>query len=430
MTEISNNGNLQTAKILFNEFELDNGLKVILSKDDSIPSAAINLCYHAGSKDEDENKRGYAHLFEHLMFEGSKNIPRGLYDKLLTYAGGENNAYTTEDKTNYYILLPSNQMELGLWLESDRMLQFNINEESLENQKEVVIEEKKQVFDNRPYGTVGIEFPPRLFKKSGYNRDPIGDINDIKNATLEDARSFYEKFYVPNNAVLTITGDIEIDETVQTVNRYFGEIKPGKEIERSTYEDPILDEESTAVIHDNIHFPGIFIGYRIPKSNTRERYAFEILAEILSSGESSRFYRELVYNQQLVSDIGSYVDAREFAGILYIYAILMPGIEIQKVQYEIDRIVEKAISGDITEDEIQKIKNRIESRSIYRRQLILAKADMLAHFKTFYNDAELINTNILNYLNISKEDILSSSQKYLKPSNRVVLHYMPKQKKT
>ncbi|MGA2667443.1 MAG: pitrilysin family protein [Ignavibacteria bacterium] len=429
MTEISNNGKLKPAKIRFDEFELDNGLQIILSNDSYIPSVAINLCYHVGSKDEDENKRGFAHLFEHLMFEGSKNVPQGIYDKLLTFAGGDNNAYTTEDKTNYYVLLPSNQLELGLWLESDRMLQFAITQDSLETQKEVVMEEKRQNIDNRPYGTVSVEFAPKLFKTSGYRWDPIGDMKDIKNATLSDVKNFFERFYIPNNAVLSITGDINKDETLAMIRKYFGGIKRGKDINRKNFNEPPLASETVSVIYDNIHFPGIFIGYRIPGEQTREQYAFDILSEILSSGESSRFYRELVYKKQLVSEIGCYADTKEYAGIFYIFAILMPGVKVDTVQSEIDNIVSEAISGNIKEEEIQKVKNRIEAKSIYRRQLILSKADMLAHFKTFYGDAELINTNLENYLKVTKEDIISSSQKYINPNNRVVLHYLPVQDK-
>jgi zinc protease len=427
MTVVSNNGFQQPANIPFDDYELENGMKIILSRDNIIPSVAINICYHVGSKDEDAKKRGFAHLFEHLMFEGSKNVPKGLYDKLVTFAGGDNNAYTTEDKTNYYILLPTNQLELGLWLESDRMLQFAITQESLETQKEVVLEEKRQNFDNRPYGTVSIEFAPRLFKNSCYGWDPIGDMEDIKNATLGDVKSFFEKYYVPDNAVLSITGDIDTGEAFKMVKKYFGDIKRGKNSGRKIFDEPYLQTEEQIVIFDNIHFPGIFIGYRIPKENTKEHYAFEILAEILSSGESSRFYQELVYKKQLVSEIGCYVDAKEYAGVLYIYAILMPGTQVEKVLSEINCIIAEASSGAIKDKEVQKIKNRIEAKNIYRRQFILSKADMLAHYKTFYGDAGLINTNIMNFLTVKKEDIISYSQKYIVPNNRVVLCYLPLQ---
>ena len=203
------NGMHNNGFVKFNQYELSNGLKVILSRDESIPTVAINLCYHVGSKDEELNKKGFAHLFEHLMFEGSKNLPPGVYDKMCVMAGGENNAYTTEDKTNYFIIMPSHQLERGLWLESDRMLGFAITQDAFNTQKEVVKEEKKQVFDNRPYGSLSMEFMPRLFKNNGYGWDTIGDMDDLEAATLDDAKEFYQKYYVPNNAVLTLTGDFE-----------------------------------------------------------------------------------------------------------------------------------------------------------------------------------------------------------------------------
>src|SRR4030095_3641709 len=251
--------------IPFTEHELSNGLKVVLSEDNSIPSVVINLCYHVGSKDEDTDKKGYAHLFEHLMFEGSMNLAPGEYDRLAQKAGCENNAYTTEDKTNYYLLAPANQLEFGLWLESDRMLGFSISEESLEVQKGVVIEEKKQNFDNRPYGSVNLEFPPRLFAGSSYGWDVIGDAGDIERAAIGDIKSFYEKHYVPGNAVLSIAGDMNTDKTIQLVETYFGSIPKGANGNRIMFEEEKLNSEVRDNIFDEIQLPGIFIAYKTPR---------------------------------------------------------------------------------------------------------------------------------------------------------------------
>ncbi|MGH2575558.1 MAG: M16 family metallopeptidase, partial [Ignavibacteria bacterium] len=361
-------------------------------------------------------------------FEGSKNVPPGDYDRLSLLAGGDNNAFTTDDKTNYYLLLPGNQLELGLWLESDRMLQFAIPEISLVTQKEVVKEEKRQNYDNRPYGTVSIEFAPRLFIKSNYRWDGIGDMKHIDNASMDEIKYFYEKYYVPNNAVLTIVGDIDIEETKKLVKKYFNEIPPNKNIIRPEFAEVPLEKEIRDTIYDNVQFPGIFIGYRVPRENSREFFIFDILSDILATGESSRFYQELVYKKQLVSDINCYIDAKEFAGVFYIYGILMPDKTITDVEKEIDRIIEDIKKGDIKESEIQKVKNKIESRNVYRLQTILSKAELLAHYKTFYNDAELINTILSNYEKITKDDIVASSQNFLNKSNRVVLYYLPKKK--
>ena len=423
------NGLNRAKDITYTERELDNGLKIILSEDKSIPSVAINLCYHAGSKDEDTDNRGYAHLFEHLMFEGSKNLGPGEYDRLSLLAGCENNAYTTEDKTNYFLLAPSNQLEFGLWLESDRMLEFSVTEESLELQKGVVIEEKKQVYDNRPYGSVGLEFPPKLFFNNGYSWDTIGDVKDISCATLPKIRKFFDKYYVPDNAVLSIAGDIDYDRTYKLIEKYFSEIPRGKYPINRKFDDKPVEAESVAEVFDEIQLPGIFMAYKIPEENTRESYEFDVLSDILSSGESSRFYRRLIYEKKLVSEAGAWVDGREFSGIFYIYAILMPGVKPADVQNEIDNIINEVIDGNITDNELNKIINRIETRYTYKHQTILNKADSLAHYKTFYNNASMINNSLKNYTGITKDDIQLSSAKYLQSSKRVILNYLPKTKK-
>ena len=360
------------------------------------------------------------------MFEGSKNMKTGEYDKISVYAGGENNAYTTEDKTNYYLLLPSHQLELGLWLESDRMLEFAITKKSLGIQKEVVKEEKKQNFDNRPYGTVSLEFAPKLFKTSSYRWDTIGEMAEVEKASTKDIRDFYNKYYVPNNAVLSIVGDIDCKETIQLVEKYFGEINRHGIIQRPEYNESPLKEETKKIIYDDIQFPGIFIAYRIPREFSKESLSLEILTEILSSGDSSRLYKELVYEKKLASDVGNYVDSKECAGIFYIYCILMRNDKIDCTEEAIYHIIEDVINGNISDKEIEKAKNKIETRFTYRTQSILFKADLLAHFKCFYNNPEMINQIIKKYDSVTRDDIIASAGEFLKPENRVVLVYLPK----
>jgi len=412
--------------IEFTGFELENGLRVVLSEDHSIPAVALNICYHVGSKDEEPGKTGFAHLFEHLMYEGSAHIPKGEYERLTTFAGGENNAYTTEDKTNYYLLLPSNQLELGLWLESDRMLECVVNEQSLETQKRVVIEEKKQSFDNRPYGSVSLEFAPRLFPGSGYGWDTIGNIDDIKNASLKDVKNFFKKFYTPNNAVLSLTGNFDSGEAADIIRHYFSGIKRGDSFKRKNAEYISPNKEINEKISDNVQFPGIFSAYRIPPENSKEFFAFELLSEILSSGDSSRLYKELVYEKQLAAEVGCWADCKEFAGVLNTYAILMPETGISEAERTIVSIIKSIANEGVSEEELQKAKNRIETKNFFRRQYILSKADMLAHYETFYNNPELINTNIRNYSTVTVKDITHFSKKYLKPDNSVTLIYLPK----
>lgn len=417
-------------EISFTEYGLSNGLKVVLSPDSSIPSIAINLTYHAGSKDEDPDKRGYAHLFEHLMFEGSRNLGQGEYDRLTVNAGCENNAYTTEDKTNYYLLVPSHQLELGLWLESDRMLGFAVTEESLETQKEVVIEEKKQIFDNRPYGSVGLILPPRLYGNNGYSWDTIGDTGDIERAKLSDIKTFYEKYYVPNNAVLSIAGDIDTQRTIELIEKYFGTIPAGKEIIRTVINDEPLHNEKIENIYDDVQLPGIFFAYKIPKELSDEYYDFDILSDILSTGESSRLYKQLVYEKQLVSEIGCWAEGKEYAGLFHMYAILMPGVSVEEVQSEIDRIISDVQSRGVTPRELEKVQNRIETRQTFRMQTNLVKADLLGHYKALYDDASIMNLNFSRFKEVTVERIQRSASKYLINTNRVVLNYYPKDQKT
>lgn len=413
-------------KIQFTEHTLSNGLEIVLSKDSTIPSVAINLCYHVGSKDEDTDKRGYAHLLEHLMFEGSVNIPEGAYDTLSIDHGCENNAYTSEDKTNYYLQAPAHELEFGFWLESDRLLGLELTDESIETQKGVVIEEKKQMFDNRPYGSVSLEFPPRLFKGSGYSWDTIGHEEDLLKANISNLNPFYKKYYNPANAVLSVVGDIDIDATFKLAEKYFGSIPGGKKPKRKTFTEQPLTKCITADIYDNIQLPGIFIAYKVPRENSRESYEFDILSDMLSTGESSRLYHEIVYEKQLASEIGCWIDNKEFAGLLYLYAILMPGVTIEQMQKEIDRIIDEVKQGQLSDNELQKVKNRIETRNAFRRQTILTKADMLAHYKAFYNNPELINTMIDNYMDITLDDIKNTANRFLVDENRVILNYLPK----
>lgn len=416
---------LSRQKVQFTEHTLSNGLNVILSKDSSIPSVAVNLCYHVGSKDEDTDKRGYAHLLEHLMFEGSHNIPGGAYDNLSLSHGCENNAYTNEDKTNYYLLVPSHELEFGFWLESDRLLGINLDDEDIETQKGVVIEEKKQMFDNRPYGSVSLEFPPRLFKTSGYRWDTIGEVPDLKKASYERLKPFYDKYYTPVNSVLSVVGDIDIDKTLALAEKYFGAIPSGKEpLPRAFNEEPVKGE--TITIYDKVQLPGIFTAYRVPGEMTKESFEFDILSDILTTGESSRLYKEIVYEKQLASDIGCWIDTKEFTGIFYIYAILMPGKKIEDVQKEIDRIIADVKEGKLTDKELQKIKNRIETRNAFRMQTNLAKADMLAHYKTFFNNPGLVNILPEHYAGVTLDNIRDSAIKFLDEKHRVTLNYLPK----
>jgi len=293
-------------EIKFKEITLKNGLSVIMFNKQGIPNVTVNTSFHIGSKDEEEKKTGLAHLFEHLMFVESPNVPKGMFDKILNMNGGDSNAFTTWDYTSYHITLPSNKLELALWLDSDRIYGFNISEESLEIQRNVVMEENLQVHENVPYGSLEKESSIRLFDFNGYKRPIIGYMEDVKNVTLEVVNNFFHKYYTPDNAVLSIVGDIDYDETAMLVEKYYGDILPGKEIARETFRDKKISGEIKDVIYDNIELPAKFIYYKTPALGEKDYYALRVLSSILSEGESSRLFKELLYTKKLVSEIDSY----------------------------------------------------------------------------------------------------------------------------
>jgi predicted Zn-dependent peptidase len=360
------------------------------------------------------------------MFTGTKNIPQGEYDRICMRAGGENNAYTTFDKTGYYLLLPSHHLETGLWLESDRLLGFNVNEKALRTQIDVIIEEKKQTCDNKPYGSVDIEFAPRLFGNSAYGWDIIGFPEDLRNCSLEDARKFYESYYTPANAILTVTGDIDYDKTYELIEKYFSKItgnyhkKPDKKINIEP------KGEIREIIYDSVQLPGLFIAYRIPRENSPYYYAFNLLSVILSSGESSRFFKSLVYEKQLVSEIGCFIDPRELAGVFNIFAFAMPGVTLNEIEEEVNSVLNDILTKSFTDFEFQKALNKIEMRYYLLHQSILGKSEMLSHYKTIYNNPSIINTLLDNYNSLTKEKVVSLTSEFLKSENRVVLGYIPK----
>ena len=410
----------------FKEHTLDNGLQVVMSKFGNIPMVVVNTTFHTGSKDEEENKTGLAHLFEHLMFEGSPNIPKGRFDEILNKNGGDSNAYTSWDSTSYYVVIPSNHLETALWLDSDRINGFGISKESLEIQKDVVLEEKLLYVDNSPYGSLEEESSKRLFKNSGYRWPIIGNMDDLRKVTLEDIKEFFAKYYKPNNAVISVVGDIDYDNTLRSIEKYYGNISPGGEIIRKEYTEDDIKKEMREDIYDNIHLDGKFIFYRMPEMGTKDYYAMSILNGILSEGDSSRFYNELEYKSKLVSEIDTTLYGMEKTSIFIISAIAMQGKSLEEIENKIDNIIGDIKKGNISDKEFKKIQNRIETYYNSKRQSIVSLADKFSYLKTFYNNCEKINFEIIDYLSVSKEDLVNTANKYLNPEQRLVLNYLPK----
>jgi zinc protease len=417
-----------SGNIKFEDYQLDNGLRVILHEDHTSALVCVDIAYHVGSKNEDVRRRGFAHLFEHLLFDGSKNVPRGAFDVYISQAGGHDNAYTTEDKTNYYELLPSHQLELALWLESDRMLEFAISEISLSTQKNVVKEEKLERYDNTPYGSLSIRMNRLAYQKFAYWWAVIGDMETIDAATLTDVRNFYDTFYVPNNAVLVLAGDFEPTRTKGLIERYFGGIPRGKTaIARPTFDEPMQTEERREIVNDEpVPLPGVFYAYHAPEEGSREFMALDLLTDILSSGQSSRLYQRLVYELQLCSEASAHVDGREMPGLVYVYGIANePGASIEKIELAIEQVLTDVIRHGVTAIELEKAKNKTEARTVTSRLTLQGKADDLAHAALMFGDPERANSILGEYLAITPEEIQSAAKKFLTRTNRSTIIYEP-----
>jgi predicted Zn-dependent peptidase len=415
--------------IQYEKYTLPNGLKVILHEDHSAPVVAVTALYHVGSKNEDTARTGFAHFFEHLLFEGSENIKRGEFDKYVTNAGGVLNANTTQDRTFYYELLPSNQLELGLWLESERMMHAKIEQVGVNTQREVVKEEKRMRMDNRPYGSFLTEMLKRAYKVHPYRWAPIGSMDHLNAAKLEEFIEFYKTYYVPNNCVLSIAGDFNKAELKAKIEAYFGPIASGKKpINRPAVKEPALGAEVRDIIQDNIQLEGVFQAYRAPKQGGSEYYAFNVLSNILSGGESSRMNKSLVDGKQLAAAAQSVPFFNEDEGLLITLAIANMGVKAAVLEKNMDSVVNELKTGLVSEREFQKVKNQITTELVASNGTMAGIAESLANYEVYFGDANLINTELEKYNKVTREDVLAVAKKYLNKDNRVVLYYVPKEK--
>ncbi len=415
----------QANPIEYVEEDLDNGLHVIYSIDRSAPVVSTILHYKVGCKDEDPNLTGFAHFFEHLMFESTDEIPKGSMDKYIQEAGGILNAHTSFDETVYKFTVPSHQIKLALWIESSRMRKLQVGEVGVETQRGVVKEEKKNRNDNSPYGSWMEKMFYNVFKGGNYSWVPIGSIEHINRATIQDFQNFYNNFYQPNNGTLVIVGDFDLEETKKYVRSYFGRYKKGSEPVRSEFKLPPMDGPYRETIEDNkAQLPAAFMGLRGPKMGEKDYYALSLLSDILGAGESSRFYRELVEKQIALQAVMAPM-ALQDAGIIYMVGIPAQGKELKDVEAAMMAEIQKVIDNGVTDEEFQKARNIKEVSSVSGKKGTQEKAMSLAQYYSYYGDASLINKELENYMKVTKADIQRVAKKYLGTKNRVTLEYIP-----
>tara|TARA_B100000035_G_scaffold68344_1_gene55844 strand:+ start:1708 stop:3015 length:1308 start_codon:yes stop_codon:yes gene_type:complete len=412
-------------EIDFVEYDLENGLHVILHQDNSAPVISTSVMYLVGSKEEDKGKTGFAHFFEHVLFTGSKNIKEGEWDKIVNANGGFYNANTGHDRTYYFNNFPSNKLELTLWIESERMLHPIITEKAIKTQQEVVKEEKR-LRENQPYGNIFQVVSENLFKVHPYNNFIIGSMEDLSSASIDYYLEFNKKFHVPNNAALVVAGDIDIEKTKEMIKKYFSDIPRGIDVPR---EYP-MEEEITSTIKvesfdKNIQIPAYLLGYRTPGHNEREAYVLEMISIYLSSGQSSRLYKRIVDEKKLALQISSQNLSLEDYGIYFIFSLPMGDTKMDTIVSEIDSEIELMQTDLISDKDFQKIQNIIENRFVSSNSTVAGIGNSLAHNYFFHDTTNHINTELDIYRSISKEEIREVAKRLLGKNQRLELKYLP-----
>ncbi|QCR23865.1 pitrilysin family protein [Pontibacter sp. SGAir0037] len=412
--------------IQFKEFTLDNGLQVIVHEDHTTPMAVLNILYNVGSRDEEEEHTGFAHLFEHLMFSGSKNIP--VYDEPLQRVGGENNAFTSPDITNYYLSLPAQNIETGFWLESDRMLELAFSENGLEVQRKVVVEEFKQNYLNQPYGDVWLKLRPLAYEQHPYKWATIGkEIAHIENATMDIVKAFFKKHYSPSNAILVVAGNVTFERAKELAEKWFGPIPAGTKYERSIPREP--EQQGPRVLETSADVPlsAIYKAYHMPARTHEDYHAVDLISDILGRGKSSRLYERLVKDQKLFNSISASVSGSIEEGLLIIQGKLNEGVDLHEANAAIEAITQELMENLVEEEELNKVKNQAETTIVFSEIELLNRAMNLAYSKLL-GDANLINQEGEKVQAITPDDILRCARKVLSPNNCSTLLYKAEKK--
>jgi predicted Zn-dependent peptidase len=416
-------------KVEFEEYDLSNGMHVILHKDTSAPVVVTSVMYHVGAKDEQPGRTGMAHFFEHLLFEGTENIGKGEWFKIVSSNGGRNNANTTDDRTYYYEIFPSNKLELGLWMESERLLHPVIKQGGVDTQNEVVKEEKRLRVDNQPYSRFLEYVKLNMFKKHPYKGTTIGKMADLDAATLEEFLAFNKKFYVPNNATLVVAGDIDFATAKKMIEDYFGPIPRGADVVKNFPQEEPITEAMTAKGYDpNIQIPAIMAAYRTPSMKTKDSRILDMISTYLSTGRSSVLYKKLVDNKKMALQAGAINLSQEDYGTYILFGLPQGDTKLEDIIKEIDEEIVKMQTELISERNFQKLQNQFENNFVNSNSSVEGIANSLARYNVLYGDTNLINSEIEIFRSITREDIKTVAKKYLNPNQRLILEYLPKEK--
>jgi zinc protease len=408
--------------VKFNRFVLDNGLRVIVHEDSTTPMAVLNILYDVGARDEDPEQTGFAHLFEHLMFGGSVNIPN--YDGPLQRVGGENNAFTSNDITNYYITLPSANIETAFWLESDRMLNLAFSEKSLEVQRNVVIEEFKQRYLNQPYGDVWLKLRPMVYKQHPYRWATIGKtIKHIEDARIEDVKAFFKKHYNPQNAIMVVGGDVKTEEVKKLAEKWFGPIPAGEKYNRNLPQEQSQQEERRETVKAKVPLNDVYIAFQMEGRLDSSYYVVELMSDILSRGNSSRLYRSLIKENPLFSEVHAYITGSLDKGMFVMQGKPLEGVSVEQAEEALWNELEKLKTQEVPADELTKVKNKTESTMIFSEMSLLDKAMNLAHYELM-GDADGFNHETEKFLAVTAAQIQEQANKLFRKENSSTLVYL------
>ena len=409
-----------------NEFTLANGLRVVLSPDPTIPVVSIAVYYDVGSRNEREGRTGFAHLFEHMMFQGSENVPKAAHFQYIFNAGGTMNGTTSTERTNYFETLPSNYLPLAFWLESDRMRSLKVTQENLDNQRHAVQEEKRLRYDNQPYVSAFLRMNELIFTNPANAHSTIGSMEDLDAATIDDVKEFFRIYYAPNNAVITVVGDFETDEARALVEKYFGNI-PTQPVPPPVN---VSEPEAVAIRAETFHdplapAPAFVLGWKIPERRTHDFYALSLAGTLLFEGDSSRLYQKLVKGDESVVSIEGGVDERRGPSALYIFALPKPDEDVRKIREQIFDEIKRIATDGPTEAEMEKILNSLCNDAVRGRQSTMYRAQRLAEFALYDSDPHLIDSELGHYLAVTADDIRNAAARYVDVDNHVVLDIIP-----